>query len=227
MPVAAATTAPAGRPAASRRQLTYIAAGVAVVALTGFAISVRGGSAPNAPATAVAPAAGGRPSPSTAPAPARRAAPTAVQTWTTENRAKWLSNPYRGAAFELVSENLVKMWSGSARAALIVRCASKSIDAFVITGTPMKIVPRVEGKTVTISFDGEPARTEQWLDADDRTAVFAPDSAAFVERLRQARTLDFGYSPHNSSDVVAQFNVAGIDGLISGAKKECGASPQR
>jgi hypothetical protein len=62
------------------------------------------------------------------------------------------------------------------------------------------------------------------VDADDRTAVFAPDPAAFVQRLRNGRSLAFGYSPHNSTDVVAQFNVAGIDPLIgAAAAKECRA----
>ena len=224
-PVAAASTAPATRGAGSRRQLALIAAGVGAVALTGFAISARGGSTPNAPAAgAAAPAAEVRPAAPRAPAPATA---TAVQTWSTENRAAWLGNRRRGAAFELASENVVKTWFGPARATLVVRCASQSLEAFVVTRAPMRIVPRVEGKTVTISVDGEPVRTEQWTDADDRTAVFAPDAEAFVQRLRQGRTLDFGYSPHNSSDVVAQFNVAGIDELLNGAKKECAAKPPR
>jgi hypothetical protein len=104
---------------------------------------------------------------------------------------------------------------------MVVRCESHSIDAFVVTGSPLKITSRADGKAVTISIDGEPARTEQWNDADDRTAVFAPDAAAFVQRLRKGHTVNFGYSPHNSSDVVAQFNVAGLDALIGAASKEC------
>lgn len=213
--VAAATTAPA-----SHRQLTLIAAGVAVVALTGFAISARGRSASNASGAVAAPATDVRPAPIRAPA--STAAP-AVQTWSTEKRAAWQGNHRRGATFELPSENVVKTWFGPARASLVVRCAARSIEAFVVTGSPMKIEPRVDGKTVTIRIDGEPVLTQQWIDSDDHTAVFAPDAAAFIQRLRKARTFDFGYSPHNSSDVVAQFNVAGIDQLIGAASKECGA----
>jgi hypothetical protein len=229
-PVAAAKAAPAGRPAASRRQLTYIAAGIGVVALTGFAISARGGSASDASvaAPAPAPAATGRPAPSAAPAPAAAAATaaaaTAVQTWSADNRNTWLGPRVRGAAFELLSEKAVKTWSGSARPSLVVRCTPHTIEAFIVTGSPLKIEPRIEGKRVTTSVDGEPLRTEHWVDADDRTAVFAPDPAAFVQRLRNGRSLAFGYSPHNSTDVVAQFNVAGIDPLIgAAAAKECRA----
>ena len=228
-PVAAANAAPAGRPAASRRQLTYIAAGVGAIALTGFAISVSGGSPSDAPvaATPAPPVATVKTAASTAPAPTAAAA-TAVQAWSADNRATWLGPRVRGAAFELLSEKAVKTWSGSARPSLVVRCTPQSLEAFVVTGSPLKIEPKIEGKRVTTSVDGEPLRTEQWVDADDRTAVFAPDPAAFVQRLRNARSLEFGYSPHNSTDVVAQFNVAGIDALMGTAtSKECRASARR
>jgi hypothetical protein len=196
--------------------LTFIAAAVAAVALTGFAISARGGSPPEAAAVAATPTA------HVAPVPPSATAETAAQRWSTENQAAWLDGRRRGAAFELPSETIVKTSFGPARPTLVIRCTAQQIDAFVITG-PMKIDPRVEGKTVTIGMDGEPVRTEHWTDADDRTAVFAPDPAAFTQRLRTARTLQFGYSPHNSSEVVAHFHVAGIDALIGAAAKHCGA----
>jgi hypothetical protein len=86
----------------------------------------------------------------------------------------------------------------------------------------MKIEPHTEGKTVTISVDDEPVRTERWPDSDDHDALFAPDGAAFAQRLLHAQTLRFGYSPHNASDVVAQFHVSGLAGLIEPVAKDCG-----
>ena len=224
LPVPVATTARAERVTGTRRQLTFIASAagaLAGVALTGFAMSARGGSAPSGSATATAPTAHVTPAPATAP-PAT--ADTGVQKWSAENQPSRLDRRRREATFELVSENVVKTWLGPARPTLFVRCTSQRIEAFVVTGSPMKIDPRVEGKTVTISMDGEPVRAEQWTDSDDHTAVFAPDPAAFTQRLRTARTLHFGYSPHNSSDVVAQFHVSGIDGLIAAAPKDCGGT---
>ena len=221
-PAGAATPVRAERVTGSRRQMTYIAAAaVAVVALTGLAMSARGGSPPAASATAGTPAARVTPAPSTAPPVT---AGTGVQKWSAENQPSRLDRRRREATFELLSENVVKTWLGPARPTLFVRCTAQRIEAFVVTGSPMKIDPRVDGKTVTISIDGEPARTEQWTDSDDHTAVFAPDPAAFTQRLRTARTLHFGYSPHNSSDVVAQFHVFGIDALIGAAPKYCGAT---
>ena len=216
-PVAAATPAPAKRVTGSRNQLTFIAAAVGAVALTGFALSARGGSQPDASAVLAAPTAHVTPS-----APPAATAETAVQRWSTANQASWLDGR-RGAAFEVVSENIVKTWFGPARPTLVIRCRAQQIEAFVTTGS-LKIDPRVEGKTVTISMDGEPVRTEHWADSDDHSALFAPDPAAFTQRLRTARTFHLGYTPHNSSDVVAQFHVSGIDGLIGAASRQCGAT---
>jgi hypothetical protein len=148
---------------------------------------------------------------------------TPVQTWSRENQASWLESRRRGAAWELLSENTVKTWFGPVRPSLVVRCASQRLEAFVVMGSPLKIDPRVEGKSVTIGIDGEPVRTEQWIDSSDHTAVFAPDPAAFTQRLRSARMLHFGYSPHNSADVVAQFHVLGLDGLMTESSRDCGA----
>jgi hypothetical protein len=211
---AAATTAKRAKPG-GRRELLFIGGAAIAVALTGFAL-FGGGSPSSGPVTNAATSA------SAAPAAPPPPAPAGVQKWSAENQAAWLGNRRRAAAFELPAENIVKTWFGPVRPSLVVRCAEHKMEAFVFVGSPMKIEPRVEGKTVTISVDGEPVRTERWPDSDDHDALFAPDSAAFTARLRQARTLRFGWSPHNSSDAVAEFYVPGLDALIGAAAKECG-----
>jgi hypothetical protein len=144
------------------------------------------------------------------------------QRWSTANRAHWLGERRRGAAFELPADNIVQTWFGPVRPTLVVRCMEKTTQAFVFVGSPTRIEPRAEGKTVTVSIDGEPVKTEHWPDADDHDALFAPDGADFTKRLLQAESLRFGYSPHNAQDVVAQFNVRGLWELIEPAAKECG-----
>jgi hypothetical protein len=52
----------------------------------------------------------------------------------------------------------------------------------------MMIEPHMDGKTVTVTVDNEEASTERWRDADDRVALFAPDGAAFAQRLLHANT---------------------------------------
>jgi Type VI secretion system VasI, EvfG, VC_A0118 len=146
---------------------------------------------------------------------------TSNETWSTEHRAFWLGNR-RGAAFELLAENKVHTWFGPTQPVLVVRCVSHTTEALVYTRSATRIEPHAEGKTVTVSVDDEPAQTEHWADSDDKVALFAPDGAAFAQRLLNAKTLRFGYSPHNADDVVAQFNVAGLSRLIAPVARECG-----
>lgn len=195
------------------RDLALMIGGVAAGAVLVFVVLAARGSSSSAD---TAPKTTAARSVSSAPVTATH------ETWTTESRADWLTDPRRGAAFELQSDNTVQTWFGAIRPSLVVRCDKHGTDAFVFTRTPTKIEPRAEGKTVTVSLDGEPVRTEHWTDADDHTALFAPDGAAFARRLRRARQLDFSYTPHNSKMVTARFHVAGLDALIAPAVKTCG-----
>ena len=199
------------------------AAAVGVVLL---AVGMRDSGGPSPVVAAAAPAVT-RSAPPAAPpvAPATAtpsSTPAPVSTWNTEKQELWLGGRRRGAAFELPADNVVKTWFGPARPSLVVRCISRNVEAFVFTGSPMKIETRAAGKTVNLAMDDEPMRTERWPDSDDHDALFAPDSAAFTRRLVTARTLRFSYSPHNASDVVAQFSVSGLDALLKAAAKDCG-----
>jgi hypothetical protein len=200
-----------------RRELLLGVVAVSGGALITFALLFARG-VPSSEVSAAAPAAAARQPSSPAPSPS-----VIVQKWTTENRAYWLGNQRHGAAFELPADNLVQTSFGPVRPSLVVRCVARTTETFVYTGSPMKIEPNVDGKTVTVSLDNEPVRTEQWPDADDHhDALFAPDGAAFAQRLLQAQTLRFGYTPHNSNEAVAQFHVSGLGELIDPVAKECG-----
>jgi len=207
---------PRVRSGPGRRELLLVVLAVVGAALVTFALLfARGG--PSSSVSAAAPRATG-PQPSTPSS----SATVAVQKWSTDDRAHWLGNQRHGAAFELPAENAVQTWFGPVRPALVVRCTSRTTQTFVYTGSPMKIEPHAEGKTVTVSVDDEPVKTERWPDADDHDALFAPDGAAFAQRLLHAQTLRFGYSPHNANDVVAHFHVSGLGELIDPVAKECG-----
>jgi hypothetical protein len=145
-----------------------------------------------------------------------------TQTWSADNRAYWVGNRPKSAAFELPAENTVQIWMRSVRPALIVRCMSQNMQVFVVTESAMKIEPQTEDHTVTFGFDGEPAATERWPDSDEHDSLFAPDGTAFAQRLMAARTLRVGYTPHNADPVVAHFTVSGLGPLLEPVAKECG-----
>ena len=209
-----ARSAPA---AGARRHILLVSASLAAAALLiiAFMLARRVPSAIVSAAPASASPSPVRKSPTAAPAPA----PT--QSWSTGNKARWLGDE-RGAAWELPAENVVQTWFGPSRPVLVVRCMSRTTDTIVYTGSPMMIEPHMDGKTVTVTVDNEEASTERWRDADDRVALFAPDGTAFAQRLLHATTLQFSYTPHNFSPVVARFHVAGLASLIERSAKACG-----
>lgn len=203
--------------AARRREMTLAAVAVVGVGVVAAALLVtRSMPASN---VAAAPAAAA-PRPAAAPAP--RETTAATQAWSSTNQAHWLGANRKGAAFELPAENIVKTWFGPIRPSLVVRCMGKTTQAFVYTGSPLRIEPNAEGKSVTVGMDDQPAARERWPDSDDHDALFAPDGTAFAQRVLGARRVRVGYSPHNAPDVIAEFRVSGLDAVIGPHMKECG-----
>lgn len=214
------------RPPASRVRdvLLIVVATMAAAVLTFVFMASRGGPSPALAAaiTGVAAPASSTPSSSASASSSVADVPaTANETWSADNRAFWLANR-RGAAFQLPAENKVHTFFGPTQPILVIRCMSRTLDAFVYMKSPSRIEAGAEGKTVTIAIDGDAAQTERWSDSDDRVALFAPDGAAFARRLLHAETLRFGYTPANAGDVVAQFHVAGLGKFLEPAARECG-----
>jgi len=204
------------RPALGHRELLLIAVvALGIGAVTMVMLFARGASSSTVAAAAADAA---RRSAPAAPMPI---AP-ATQKWSTENRTFWLATQRHSAAFELHAENMVTTWQGRVRPSLVVRCVSRKMETFVFTHSAMKIEPHAQDKTVTIAFDDEPMRTDRWPDSEDHDALFAPDGPAFALRLTHARTLRFGYTPHNVDPVVAEFRVSGLAELIDPVANDCG-----
>lgn len=210
------SAAPASAKRLGSRQLGLIFAGVAVIGVLVFTL-LPSRAVPAARAAAPARAV------VTPPREADNAAPpAATQVWSTQRRAYWTGNQRHSAAFELPAENTVPIWMSQVRPLLIVRCLSKKPEVFVFTGSALKIEPDTDDHTVSFRFDDEAATTVRWPDSAEHDALFSPDAAGFAQRLMRARTLRFGYTPHNAAAVEAHFEVSGLTGLIEPAAKDCG-----
>jgi hypothetical protein len=158
-----------------------------------------------------------------APAPGKTVAASsssrARRSWTRAD-AEWV-DPKKGIALQVLSEDRVKVWQRQAQPILVVRCLAKRTDAFVFIESAAKIEPQ-PWRTVRVGFDDEAEHTERWPDSADHDALFSPDGAAFASRLTHARTLTFGYTPHNADPVVAQFQVTGLAEQLAPLAKHCG-----
>jgi hypothetical protein len=203
------------QPGLGQRELTMIAAAlIGSGAITLGLLSIGGTSTAAAPG----PARTARPVVTSAsPDPAA----SASVAWT-ENSRVWTGGARKSVAFELPSRNETQVWMKTVRPLLVVRCINGRTDAFVFTDSPAAMEQQDEDHTVRLAFDGEEPRMERWPDSTEHDALFAPNGRALAARLEQARTFKFGYTPHNSSPVVARFDVGGLGHKLSAARTACG-----
>ena len=196
-----------------RREMMLIAGGmICSGALMIGVLSARGGD----PSTVVPRATAS----TSAPAATEAAALPSSPGWV-ENSRTWTGTARRSVAFELQARNETQVWMRTVRPLLVVRCVDGRIDTFVFTDSPAAMEPEDEDHTVRVAVDGEPARTERWPDSSAHDALFAPDGTAFAAQLGTARTLRFGYTPHNAAPVVATFDTSGLSQKIA-SSKACG-----
>lgn len=203
-------------PSWNRRELVAIPIAVVGGAILMFGLLMARGVA--SPEAAGAPPETGAALPA---APAKPATSTSAK-WSTVNVARWIGNGRRSFAAELVAENNVAIWQREVKPVLVVRCLSRRPEVFVFTDSAAKIEPRTEDHTVRLAFDEGEESSERWPDSADHDALFAPDGAVLAHRLAAARTMQFGFTPHNASPVVAHFNVAGLDELLRTSATDCG-----
>jgi hypothetical protein len=205
-------TAPAG----SLTRLEKRVAAASIVAgglLTMLILVMRAGASANH-SSDVVPASG-----PAAPVSAAAAA-TVAPAWTDENRETWIGSSRRAVAYEVPADKPVSVWMRVVQPALVFRCERNMLDVFVFTDSAARIERDTSDHTVRFQFDEGPEESTLWPDADTHDALFAPDGAAFARRLSQARTLQFGFTPHNAEPVTMRFPVAGLAPLLVRAAKE-------
>ena len=159
--------------------------------------------------------------PAANPTSAPGMAPAAGPKWSAANQ-EWLLNARKGVAFEVPSLGKVAIWQNISQPMLVVRCNAGQMQTFVYTSSALQMEAQDENHSVSIKFDDEPEVTERWADSSDHDALFAPDAVAFARRIATARTLRFGYTPHNAPKAVAEFPVGGLADLLQRAAKQCG-----
>jgi hypothetical protein len=153
------------------------------------------------------------------PAPSR--AVTGRPKWSSAGADRWVSNDRRSIAFELQAENTASSWMTSARPVLVVRCLAGKTQAFVYTQVPPAIELRDDRRTVHVNFDGADDAVERWPGSADHDALFAPDAIGFARKLASARSLRFGFTPHNGPPASIEFDVHGFETHLASLARTC------
>ena len=202
-------------PAASLTRLEKRVAAASIVAgglLTMLILIMRAGASANHSSDSV-------PVPGPAAAVSAAGAANAAPAWTDENSEAWIGGSRRAVAYEVPADKPVSVWMRTVQPALVVRCERNILDVFVFTDSAARIERDTSDHTVRFQFDEGPEESTLWPDADTHDALFAPDGAAFARRLAQARTLQFGFTPHNAEPVTMRFPVAGLIPVLERAGK--------
>jgi len=204
------TPSAAAKPRNSVNPLVIVIGGVAALGAVALGLMSRGIATPQASAAAPV----SRPAP--APVPIEPLLPTR---WTPG--AQWVSDR-KSVAFELKSSNRVNVWMGQVQPLLVVRCTENRTETFVYTETAARIEPGMDDRAVRVRFDDEPYVDERWPDSAEHKGLFAPNGETFTQRLLNAHTLRFQFTPHNAEKAEVQFSVAGLRELIEPVQKKCG-----
>jgi hypothetical protein len=158
-----------------------------------------------------------------APAPAAAVVEEGpLPTWSGSKRASWANDGSKTIAFTLASTRDLPVWMNRARPALIVRCLSRTTEAFVVLDTSTSFEDDANLRTVRVQWDDEDESAQRWTVSETARELFAPDGVAFVRRLAHARRLRFGFSPFNAQPVTAEFAVEGFDTLAGLVANTCG-----
>jgi hypothetical protein len=141
--------------------------------------------------------------------------------WTSANSKRWVGDAVNSVAFELQADDRVSVWTRYVQPLLVVRCTAGDVEVFVYTATAARIEPQTDDHSVRYALDAEPETKQLWTDAAGHDGLFARDGRALAERLSRARTMRFGFTPHNADLVWVTFNVAGLSELMGPAARQC------
>jgi hypothetical protein len=143
-------------------------------------------------------------------------------TWRGQGTASWAPDGSRTISFELPATREVPVWMSRVRPLLVVRCLSRTTQAFVVIGTSASFEDDNFRRTVRLQFDDAPETAQQWQTSESGQELFAPDGAAFVRQLVHGQRLRFGFTPFNAQPVTAEFAVQGFEPLAGLVAKTCG-----
>ncbi|OBU04741.1 hypothetical protein [Morganella psychrotolerans] len=109
--------------------------------------------------------------------------------------------------------------SSSGGGTLFIRCENNkteaflSIDDYLGSGYNTGVTTRIDG--------GKPIKSS-WTMGEGGDAAFAPKAVSFIKSINGKKGLIIGYSPYGKSQVIAEFDLNGIDKVAGEVSAACG-----
>lgn len=215
----AAAPAVSARPHATQLTMMIVgAAGVLAGVACVLAFAWLRGDAPIRTAAAAAPTV----PTATKPVAAAASESGPTPTWKGSRTATWAHDGSKTISFELNASREVPVWMSKVRPVLVVRCLSRTTQAFVLIGTSASFEEDSFRRTIRLQWDDGPETPQQWQTSESGQELFAPDGVAFVRELLHGRHLRFGFTPFNAQPVTAEFAVEEFEPLARLVAGTCG-----
>jgi type VI secretion system protein VasI len=111
---------------------------------------------------------------------------------------------------------------------LLLRCQEAEVSAFVNVGMRANVeAENLEGATVVVRFDKEPAKEFKLGHSTDGEALFFQDAEAVIFRMMRHETMLFRFTPFNSSPQETSFNLRGLRAVIKPLETACDWDPDQ
>lgn len=116
----------------------------------------------------------------------------------------------------------VEAWLKEMTPSIRIQCKEGKTSVLLITDAPFASVVGAFGKAQIRTRIGEGAPSESlWSKSTDGEAAFAPNPVSFVRKLKNAKTLNVEFNPHNATLALAEFDLTGIEPHIEELAKTC------
>ena len=132
-------------------------------------------------------------------------------TWTGRRTATWANDGSKTVTFQLDATREVPVWMSRVRPTLVVRCLSRSTQAYVVIGTSASFEEDADHRTVRLQWDDGQATAEKWLTSESGQELFVPNGVAFVRQLAKSQRLHLGFTPFNAQPATVEFAVQGFE----------------
>jgi hypothetical protein len=107
------------------------------------------------------------------------------------------------------------------RPILAMRCQEGKKNVYIVTQTSAAVEGEPDHVHIKLRFDqGEAA---EWISVEstDNQALFVQDVNGFLAQISGKSTMLMGFTPFNSSPVIFNFNVKGLDPTLAEIRRVC------
>lgn len=122
----------------------------------------------------------------------------------------------------VIADSDIRAWLGKVyRPVFVLRCMEGKQSAYFVVGTASAVESDPYYVTIKVRMDQQEAQEIRATESTDKEALFLIEPKRFFSELKDKSKLLLGFTPFNSSPVLASFDIRGVEPVVEEIKKEC------